>query len=115
MNFDFEMTVYQPGSTPREGRAGRLYEIADSKLLAFLAYVALGDPETEFLVYSRSFIDEDARTDFLVEAQLRFPHLEGRVAAMAVPGEDRATFRDPDTAALVRRQVSAMLGLERNN
>lgn len=41
----------------------------------------------------------------------RFPRMEGRLFTMTVPGGERATFREPQTAQLLRARVSEILGL----
>lgn len=41
--------------------------------------------------------------------QQRFPVLRDRLLLMHIPGDERATFRDPATAAAVKQQVVAML------
>jgi len=47
------------------------------------------------------------------EVETRFPKLEGRVFTMVVPrGPDGASFRDPETAQIVRGHVESILGVE---
>ncbi|MEE8277628.1 MAG: serine/threonine-protein kinase [Thermoanaerobaculia bacterium] len=94
-------------------RLVELYEHGWSKCVAFLGYVGLGSPRTEFLVYSRGFSDDTLREQFLNEAVTRFPHLEGRITIMGVPRRDgQASFRDPATAELFHSRVVEILGLE---
>ena len=98
-----------------------LYVLADNKLVAFLGYIALGKPDTKFLVYSRGFGTELNRSRWVSEAVNRFPQLRDKVVTMTVPRavlrsgrviKSTATFRDPDTARQVRRLVESMLNLK---
>jgi len=93
--------------------AEHLYTLADSKLVAFLGYIAIGDPYTKFLVYTRGFGVESNRLRWISEAERRFPSLKGRITAWHVPriGE-YATFRDPSTAIKIKEQIKSMLNLE---
>ena len=44
--------------------------------------------------------------------ETKIHHLKGRVVALTVPGgPERATFRDPNTAKMIRQQVQSILGL----
>ena len=45
----------------------------------FLGYLALGSPDTKFLVYSRSFGDEAQQKRWISEAETRFPDLKGKI------------------------------------
>ena len=89
-----------------------LSELTKSKLISFLGYIALGNPNTKFLVYSRSFwrkyIDPEV---WRSEAEKRFPSMKGRMIIFPVPGGIEATFRDPKTATDLKRTVISMLDL----
>ena len=96
-------------------REGPLYDhlftLAKGRLVGVFGYVAAANPRTRFLVYSRgAFAPPEKAALFVSEAEIRFPALRGRVRAFSVPGRDKATFRDPETARLMRDQVKAMLG-----
>ncbi len=68
----------------------------------------------DILVYSRGSWDGDpqVRQRWVESVESRFPALRGRVTAWQVP-LDRATFRDPTTAAEIRAQVEALMELLR--
>ncbi len=87
------------------------YELGWSKLIGFLGYIGLGNPETRFLIYSRGFPEQEAWIDGVVS---RFPQLEGKVTTYSVPRDEQgnASFRDPETGAEVKELVVAILGLE---
>jgi len=87
----------------------KIYPFAANKFDLFLAYIGLGNPRTKFLVYSRrSWANETERAQWVQSVEARFPALRGRVNAWMVP-LDRATFRDPTTAAEIRKQVETLL------
>lgn len=87
------------------------YERAADKLEMFLGHIALGNPRTKFLVYSRRSWASDAdRKQWVATLEKRFPQLRGRVTAWSVP-LDRATFRHPKTGAEIKKLVVATLGL----
>lgn len=89
-----------------------LQHVAWDRFRTFLAYVASTEPQTRFLVYSRGFANPEERAEFIQQLEQRFPVLHERVFLMHVPGEHNATFRDPDTARTLKRQVEAMLADE---
>jgi hypothetical protein len=62
-----------------------IYTIAWDKFITFLAYIALGNQGTKFLVYSRSFTDETWRSRWLSDTLKRFPPLQGRLVALGIP------------------------------
>ena len=99
----------------REYLFHRLYVLAENKLLAFLGYVGVSNRRTRVLVYSRGergVWPEADRQDWVANLERRFPSLKGRLFTMGVEGGvAQATFRDPKTAALVKRQVQSILGL----
>ncbi|HQR44972.1 MAG TPA: serine/threonine-protein kinase [Thermoanaerobaculia bacterium] len=98
------------GGQPEDSRVYELLrQAAWDRFRTFLAYVASAEPQTRFLIYSRGFETPEERSDFILQLEQRFPVLRGRVFMMHVPGDDRATFRDPATAAALKRQVAAML------
>jgi hypothetical protein len=74
-----------------------------------LACVALANPRTRFLVYSRGSWETEAAKDAWITAlERRFPRLKGRVGAFKVP-LDHATFRHPQTGAEIKAIVADML------
>jgi serine/threonine protein kinase len=109
---DFESLEAAAGQLNDLGLENPL-ELGRSKLLAFLGYLALGSPETKFVVYSRgTFAEEPGRAEWTSEAETRFPELEGRITAFDVPGGlEYATFRDPATAQAIKDVVISILGL----
>jgi predicted Ser/Thr protein kinase len=86
-----------------------LRHVGWERLRLFLAYVGGQRPYTRFLIYTRGFADEAERRAWVSAVEQRFPHLAGRVAMVHVPGDDAATFRDPATAAMIKREVEALL------
>jgi Protein kinase domain len=82
------------------------------KFELFAGLVAQANSRTKILSYSRgSWADEPARAKWIASMEQRFPPLKGRVEAMRVP-LDRATFRNPATAADIRKLVVALLALK---
>ena len=111
---------YPPFDDPEhQARVERIYELVDGKLMAFFGYVALGDPQTKFLVYSRGHggqWPEEDRSAWVVDVEGRFPQLEGRLFTMKVPvGPDGASFRDPVTGGMIRERVVSLLDLSDEN
>jgi hypothetical protein len=111
---------YPPFDDPEDdARFVRSYLVIESKLMAFLGYVGLGDPKTKFLVYSRGKAGqwpEEDRIAWVAEVEGRFPHLKGRVSTMKVPvGPDGASFREPATGRMIRERVVALLELDESN
>ena len=101
--------------TPDQG--SRLYAIADNKLGAYLGHIGSVNPHTLFLVYSRGtgpgWVKEDVREQWVSELAGRFPALEGRITAIAIPGGvAEGSFLNPDTAELMRNYVRDLLNLE---
>lgn len=91
----------------------QLYGLADSKLIAFLGYIALGNPNTKFLIYSRGFTDLADPELWTSEVEKRFHSLKGRITAWPVPGKrEEATFRDAKTAKEIKLKVRFILNLE---
>ena len=88
-----------------------LFDIAQSRLVAFFGHVASVNPRTRFLVYSRGRFGapEKIWTDDVVA---RFPQMTGRVFTLTVPGGEQATFRDPAIMTALRRRVEDILGLQ---
>jgi len=84
-------------------------QVADKKLDSFLGYVGLGNPSTKFLVYTRRAGDP---APWVSDLQKRFPQLNGRIVVLPIAGgPEHATFRDPNTAKIVRQNVKSLLGL----
>jgi serine/threonine protein kinase len=90
-----------------------LFEVAENRLVVFLAYVAARNPRTKFIIYSRSaFAAAEAGHTWVAMQEGRLPVLKGRLNAFHVPASDPvATFRDPATATLLRARVTAVIGL----
>jgi len=97
------------------GDASRQTEFVNlswDKFEAFAGLVAQANPRTKVLTYSRgSWADEASRAKWVASMEQRFPPLRGRIDAMRVP-LDRATFRNPQTGADIRKLVVALLGLK---
>jgi hypothetical protein len=97
------------------GEASRQTEFVNlswDKFEAFAGLVAQANPRTKVLTYSRgSWADEASRAKWVASMEQRFPPLRGRIDAMRVP-LDRATFRNPQTGADIRKLVVALLGLK---
>jgi DNA-binding winged helix-turn-helix (wHTH) protein len=91
----------------------QFFDLAVDRLVSFFAYVSASNPRTRFLIYSRGrFEDYGGADKFIKDTEARFPVLQGRLHAWTVPGpHDKATFRDPNLARLVRERVKASLGL----
>ena len=91
----------------------QLYPPAADKLETLLGYVGLGNPRTRFVVYSRgSWATEEAKAAWVMQVERRFPRLQGRITAYKVP-LDRATFRNPATAAELKQIVIGVLAAVR--
>jgi hypothetical protein len=90
-----------------------LFEVAQNRLLGFLAYLAASNPRTQFLIYSRGRVwrPPEVHAAWTRDVVARFPRLEGRLSTMIVPGSANATFRDPATAELLRTRVKDILRL----
>jgi len=82
---------------------------AEERTRAFLGFVGLANPRTQFIVYTRAF-GEDERRAWVSETVERFPALRDRVRLVTIPGAEKATFRDPTTRRLVRQHVESILG-----
>ena len=89
-------------------------KLGRDKLMAFLGYIALGSPDTQFIVYSRgTFNDEADRNRWVSDIETRFPEIKGRIFPYPVPGGTGiATFRDPATAIEIKALVASILDLE---
>ena len=87
--------------------------LSRSRLVGVYGYVAAANPRTRFLVYSRgAFSTPEKVALFVGEAETRFPALRGRIQTLNIPGDpEKATFRDPATARLIRDRVAAILGM----
>lgn len=89
--------------------APQIYPWAADKFESFMGYVALANPRTRFVVYSRgSWPTDSAAKEWVATVERRFPRLTGRVIAYKVP-LDRATFRDPRTGGEIRELALAQL------
>lgn len=97
-------------ATYDEEKWRRLYDIADNKLIAFLGYVAGEVPAARFIVYSRGtgggWADSEFRQNWIDRAQNRFPALQERIDAIAVPGGLKGgSFKSPKAADAVRQVI----------
>ena len=90
-----------------------LFTQAENRLLLVFAYAAARNPRTRFIVYSRSRFREAGGEEVWVSQQeARLPVFKGRLRAFTVPGgEERATFRDAETARLLKARVVDLLQL----
>jgi len=102
------------GEPERRGAVSdHLFTLAKSRLVGVFGHVASLNPRTRFLLYSRgAFAPPEKAALFLSEAETRFPVLRGRLYTFDVPGGvEKATFRDPKTARLIRGHVKRILEL----
>jgi len=92
-----------------------LFDVAENRFIVFLAYVAARNPRTRFIVYSRSvFQTHGGEEQWVAEQVARLPVLKGRLNAFIVPGgREKASFREPQTAQLLRTRVAHVLDLAR--
>ncbi len=90
-----------------------LFDVAENRLLVFLAYVAARNPRTRFLVYSRSVFQTHGGEEQWVATQVaRLPVLRDRLNAFIVPGgRETASFREANTRQLLHGRVVQVLGL----
>lgn len=93
--------------------AEHLFSLAANRLTLFFGYVATVNPRTRFLVYSRSaFRDPALAEQWVRDAEARLPGLRGRLYPFNVLGRNgKATFRDAETARLIRERVQEILDL----
>jgi hypothetical protein len=91
-----------------------LFDGAQQRLIGFFGYVASNNPRTKFLVYSRGRLwpTGTAEASWRQNVVARFPRLKDRLFTIVVPGGSTATFRDPETARLVRARVAELLNLK---
>ncbi len=113
MNAEFGFS-YENEAGYDERRWRLLYNAADNKLIAFLGFVGVENPDTQFLIYSRGtgggWSDQDFRDRWQANAERRFPFLKGRVFTMPVPGGVIAgSFTTPEAMEFVRETVSQMI------
>ena len=90
-----------------------LFDLAETRLMLFFAYVAARNPRTNFLVYSRTrFQEAGGEAAWVANQEARLPLLRTRLHAFTVPGgTEKATFRDPATGALLKGRVIQALKL----
>jgi len=104
-------SFYVPSGVGSDAFENDYYARAADKLEMFIGYVAARNPRTRFIVYSRrSWASEKERDQWAAAFEKRFPHLKGRIAGWLVP-LDRATFRNPQTGAEMKKQVIKTLRL----
>jgi tRNA A-37 threonylcarbamoyl transferase component Bud32 len=91
----------------------QLFDVAQLRLTMLMGYLGAANPRTKFLVYSRGRIWQtaEAEASWARDVVARFPILKGRVFTLKVPGRDTATFRNDETADLLRRTVKQILSL----
>jgi len=101
------------GEPERDGPVyDHLFTLASNRLVLVYGYAAALNPRTKFLVYSRgAFSPPERAGQFVADAETRMSALRGRLHTFSVPGGERATFRDPDTARLMRERVKQILEL----
>jgi len=104
---------YVPSGIKDEQFERAFYARASDKFEMFLGYIALANPRTKFIVYSRrSWASPQERDAWVRALETRFPLLQGRVTLYMVP-LDRATYRNAQTGAEMRKMVVDALGLKR--
>jgi hypothetical protein len=93
--------------------SSHLFDLAENRLLVFLAYVAARNPRTRFIVYSRSvFQTQGGEEQWAATQAARLPVLKGRLHAFTVPGgPEAASFREPRTRQLLRARIARVLDL----
>ena len=101
-------------STRRPAIAEHLFELAENRFIVFLAYGAARNPRTRFIVYSRTVFQTHGGEEQWVATQVaRLPVLKDRLSAFIVPGgQEKASFREPQTAQLLRARVARVLDLK---
>jgi serine/threonine protein kinase len=93
-------------------RALPFINLSWDKFELFAGFVAQANPRTLILAYSRgSWRDENERRQWVTSMEQRFPPLKGRIDAMRVP-LDRATFRNAQTGAEMRKHIGDLLNLQ---
>jgi serine/threonine protein kinase len=108
----YDTTLFEPGKYGDVGHTAQFAALAHDKFDSFVGYIAQGNPQTRFVVYSRgSWADEAGPGRWVTTMEQRFPALRGRVDAMKVPA-DRATFRDPLTGADIKKRIRSMMRLD---
>jgi hypothetical protein len=94
--------------------------LGDNKLRDFLDSIGAAESRTRFLVYSRgtdtNWLSAEFRQKWTKELEAQYPALAGRVETMLVEtiivdGEEKASFRVPQTRKDLRRMVRKILGL----
>ena len=91
-----------------------LFTQAENRLLLVFAYAAARNPRTRFIVYSRTkFQEVGGEEGWVSQQEARLPVFKGRLRAFIVPGGlQGATFRDAETAKLLRARVVELLQLD---
>jgi serine/threonine protein kinase len=85
----------------------------DDRDVIVMEYAASRNPRTRFIVYSRSVFQTHGGEEKWVATQVaRLPVLRDRLNAFIVPGgQEKASFREPGTAQLLRARITQVLGL----
>lgn len=112
---DFDI-VYPTGNAPSGPLFGKLYDVAENKLIAFMGYIGDQNPNTLFIVYSRGtgggWTDLDYRASWLKKVAGRFPSLQNRVTALPVPGGvAQGSFQSKAGRQKIRALVLEKLGM----
>lgn len=107
---------YPDGAEPYSDEFRRLYQIADNKLVALLGLLAQANGHLQFLVYSRGtgggWTEPEYRSQWVKQAEARFPELADKITAIAVPGgTEQGSFMRQDAAEMVKHLVQEILGL----
>ncbi|MEO5896653.1 MAG: serine/threonine-protein kinase [Vicinamibacterales bacterium] len=96
---------------PTTDSSSPLQQNAQERTRSFLGYVALAEPRTRFVVYSRGFPTEAERAEWVGNTEGRFPALKGRLVLMHIEGNEQASFRSPATRRAVHDLVKRLLDL----
>jgi hypothetical protein len=113
-NAEFKFGLSPQFSSPAHDEKWRLlYRIADDKLISVIANIGNEVPHARFLVYSRgtdtNWLRDDFRSEWATKVGDRFPKLRHRITTMVIPHGYEGSFRQPDTADLLRSNVTAIL------
>jgi serine/threonine protein kinase len=105
-----------PTGTKPEARWFALYDLADLRLMLFLALVGTKNTHTKFLIYSRGtdtrWPEEDYRKRWVSDFEKRFPEMLGRIEVMPIEGGvATGTFKNEEVAADIRERIVRMLGI----